>query len=129
MVTYRILLGLAASLAFTSVANAEVLAAGPVYGGGSQTNATCYVMNVGIQTVKISDVTIRTQGGGAVVGGTNSCGTFLTKGASCNVFVPITNNQAYSCTVSIRNNFSSENLRGTLDIRANTAILVVTPLR
>ena len=129
MFTYRILVGLTALLAFAAAAEAGVLAAGPIWGGVSQVNATCYVMNVGIQDVRIDSVTIRGQSGG-VIEGQNFCGTVLRKGAGCHVFVPITNGQAHSCSVSLRNNLSSDNLRGTLDIRGNTSVvLAATPLR
>ncbi|MBN8884633.1 MAG: hypothetical protein J0I77_02830 [Rudaea sp.] len=97
------------------------LAGGPIYAGGSQTTAVCYVFNVGNGSAYFQKLQIISENGTIFQGGTlkgTSCPAStspFSEGKSCYLSATIGGGQSYSCRVSYTGN--GVNLTGSMDLR------------
>jgi hypothetical protein len=126
----RILIGLVALITMGTAAHAVTLAAGPLYGGSSQTVAVCYLFNADYaNSVTVRRPEIISGGGTSLPLTVNNCPSTLAAGKTCNFYVnPITNTQAFGCRVIVSG--TGTNVQGTLDIRSSLGtVLQVEQLR
>lgn len=117
------------------VAQADVLSAGPVYGGNipevasGLTVATCRVFNAGLATVAINLTQLWVNTGTALAPFSNSCLAIplaSTKGCSFSAAVP--GNFAVSCRINAVG--LDSNIRGTMEITGKDGrILSAMPLQ
>jgi hypothetical protein len=122
LTTLSVLIGLGGA------AQADIHAAGPVFGGSTQTTIICRVFNFGTAAVSITTRLIFDSNGTMVnptVG--DSCGAPLAVNGSCAYGAPATGNLAYSCRV-IDSTAGSTSLSGAAEISNTTGVLSALPL-
>lgn len=109
----------------SAFATDAILAAGPIFGGATQSKITCYVGNYGKPDVTISSADILSQSGVAldVTGSTCQAGTVLKSGSSC--YLVASETQAVSCVIKAK---KVNNLRGELEIRNDTETTVLNSI-
>jgi hypothetical protein len=113
----QLVLGLAIAIGSGSAVqagSAQILAAGSLYGGPTQTRAVCYIFNAG-PSANVVGIDIYDQNGVPVPKVIDQCGGPLAFGQSCGVAGDITNNSSYSCIAQVRPNKSE--VRGILEVR------------
>jgi hypothetical protein len=97
---------------------ANILAAGPMYGGPNQTNVVCYLFNAGPTRVSISTPALIAGLGGQHVTTliSNTCSSReLGRGRACYVYAKADAGQVYSCKVIVGP--SKVDVRGALELR------------
>jgi len=118
MMMRQVLVATIALLGESMVAHADILAAGGLYGGPTQSVAVCYVFNAGTAPVTFSgQQVIRGQLNNPLATDMyyDDCGSTLGAGRVCGIGVKIKANQGYACMVGI--NGSKENVRGGMETR------------
>ena len=115
-------------LSIGAVANADTLAGGAIYGGPSQTTATCYLYNAGTGPVTVTTNSIIRRGTLTPLTLTyDDCST-LAAGATCFIEANIENGSAHSCRMVVSP--SGADVRGSFEIRNSSAqVLSNTELR
>jgi hypothetical protein len=122
MMIRSVLMGISIVLAVGSTAKAaDILAGGGIYGGHTQTTATCYLFNAGNSAVSISSLLIYNDSGGATTVDAGNCGTKLGARKQCFVFSGILNT-SYACRAIVA---SKTNLRGNLQIRNVDGVVLI----
>jgi hypothetical protein len=119
---------LTALIGLGGAAQADIHAAGPVYGGSTEVGGViaCRVFNFGSAPVVITSRQIFNETNASVIPTADSCGTPLAVGQSCVYFASITSSLAYSCRVIDQSTSSS--LSGAAEIQGSTGeILSVLP--
>jgi hypothetical protein len=105
----------AALLSIGTVANAETLAGGAVYGGFAQKLAACYLFNAGIGPVTVTTNSIYQEGIAAPLAlTTDTCNT-LAPGATCVIATNIGNNATHSCRMVVSP--TGSDIRGSIELR------------
>jgi hypothetical protein len=120
---------LSALIGLGGAAQADIHAAGPVYGGTTQTVISCRVFNFGTVAVSITNRLIYDGSGNpvTVTPPNDTCLAPLAVGGSCVYVAAITGNQAYSCRV-IDTSSTPTNLSGAAEASSPTEVLTVLPL-
>src|SRR6202007_2585139 len=109
---------------------ADILAAGPLYGGPRQRVAVCYLFNAGTGSVAIESNQIFREGVSASLPVLDLCGPRLAPNTSCVIQANITNTATHSCKFVISP--SASDVRGVFELRAGGGVndtLQSTPLR
>jgi hypothetical protein len=106
--------------------HAELLATGSLYGGGSQTQAVCYLFNAGAASVSITINQIVREDGVVQTLTADTC-TTLAAGRTCVILANIVNTLSHSCKMVVVP--SAADVRGVFDIRQGTSVLQTMPLR
>jgi hypothetical protein len=102
-----------------------LLAAGGLFGGGTQSVAVCYLFNAGAAPVTVTKPQIIEQNSGPLTLTENTCTGTLAAGSICVFFVnPVSNGAAHGCSVDVKGDV--DDVRGTLDIRAGTSTVLAT---
>jgi hypothetical protein len=102
-------------LSIGTVANAETLAGGAVYGGVTQTQVACYLFNAGIGAVTVTTNSIYQEGIIAPLPLTaDTCNT-LAPGATCVIATNVGNNATHSCRMVVTP--TGSDVRGSIEIR------------
>jgi hypothetical protein len=120
---------LSALIGLGGAAQADTHAAGPVFGGSTQTAIVCRVFNFGSTAVSITNRLIYDSTGTTVnltLG--DSCVAPLVSGGSCSYGASITNSQAYSCRVVDSLGTTPTNLSGAAETSSASGVLTVLPL-
>jgi hypothetical protein len=125
----RILIALVALITMETAAHATdtttTLAAGGLFGGGTQSVAVCYLFNAGAAPVTVTVPQIIEQNAGPLKLTENTCTGVLAGGSICVFFVnPVSNGAAHGCRVNVSG--TGTNVRGTLDVRAGTSMVLAT---
>jgi hypothetical protein len=107
-----------------TVASAETLSGGPVYGGPSSAGGTvtCRVFNAGSGSLSLTTRQIFTNTGTAVTLSSDSCGVGIPPTQTCAYSAPITGNFAYSCRM-----FETSvdgNIRGVAEILSSGGVIL-----
>jgi hypothetical protein len=121
---------LTALIGLGGAAQADIHAAGPVYGGSTEVGGSiaCRVFNFGSVAVSIMTRLIIDNTNANVTPTSDTCGAPLAVGQYCAFIAPITGNLAYSCRV-IDTSTGSSSLSGVAEIQSSTgAILNSLPL-
>jgi hypothetical protein len=129
--TGRLTLAAAGALiGFVSAAQAEILAAGPVYGGPASVGGTvvCRLFNFGLVASTVTIRQIWNNAGGITAPTVDSCNVALVSGKSCEFSAPIAGNLAFSCRVFVTG--IDDKISGVAEIQApgTHAILNSIPL-
>jgi len=130
----RILTGLVALITMGTAAHATTLAAGSLYGGTAQNQATCYLFNAGATAVTVKAPKIIREPGISLTLTFNDCPVSpdrLAAGAICVFAVkPIINSATHACRAVV--DPDGAEVRGELDIRGGVGsgtVLQVEQLR
>lgn len=118
----------ASLLVFGTVAQADILASGPIYGGtnGVGGEVTCRIQNVGISVVSVVTRQIINNGGGFAPLASDSCTAGVAPNGYCAFNTIGGGNLAYSCKAVI---FGIDpNVRGTAEFTKSGAILNSLPM-
>jgi hypothetical protein len=121
---------LTALIGLGGAAQADIHAAGPVYGGSTEVGGaiSCRVFNFGAVSVSITTRQLIDNANNIVTPTVDTCGIPLAVGQNCTYAAPITGNLAYSCRV-IDTSTGSSSLSGAAEIQSSTGmILSVLPL-
>jgi hypothetical protein len=95
---------LVALLCFNGIAQADILASGPTFGGIATFgggNVTCRIFNYGLTPVSITARQIFINTGTAVTPTSDTCNVALGSTKYCAFGAPITGNFAYSCRILV----------------------------
>lgn len=115
---------------FGSHAQADVLAAGALFGGTGQTEAVCYVYNAGRTSVRLKGFKITDLDGAKLPITTGECTTSpftLAAGKACGIAVSATSG-AMNCRVVVTP--SKVDVRGVFEVRASGGVVLHnTPMR
>jgi hypothetical protein len=112
-----------------TVAQAEILAGGPVYGGPSSVGGsiTCRVFNAGAFPMAIVSRQIFNNVGGQVALSSDSCSGSLQPTKTCAYAAPITGNLAFSCRMFEEG--GDDNVRGVAEVQDSShTVLNTVPL-
>jgi hypothetical protein len=134
----RILIVLVALITMGTAAHAtnddthrhHIFAAGPLYGGGTQNQATCYLYNAGNFPVSVSGAQIIQQDFGPLPLVSNNCTGALAAGSICVFAATLPNGFAHACKAIAAGDV--DDVRGELDIRGgvnSATVLQVEQLR
>jgi hypothetical protein len=93
----------------------QVLAAGALYGGVSQSRAVCYVYNSGSSNLTLTGFRITTPDGVPLFLARNECGATLLPGRSCGIAADVGNITPYNCRVAVGP--SKATARGVFEMR------------
>lgn len=95
----RVLFTVAVLIGLGTVASADTLAGGPVYGGASSVGGTvtCRVFNAGQGSLSLTTREIVNNAGGVVTLSFDTCNVGISPAQSCEYGGPITGNFAFSC--------------------------------
>jgi hypothetical protein len=121
---------LTALIGLGGVAQADIHAAGPVYGGPASVGGaiSCRVFNFGTAPVSITTRSIFDNTNANITPTFDTCGTPLAVGQYCAYAAPITGNLAYSCRMIDQSTSSS--LSGAAEITGPGAVFIsVLPLQ
>jgi hypothetical protein len=123
---------LTALIGLGGAAQADIHAAGPVYGGSNPSQVggsiSCRVFNFGAVSVSIPTRQIFDSNNVPVTPTVYQCGLPLAVGQTCTYAAPITSLLAYSCRV-IDTSTGSTSLSGAAEIQSSTGeVLSVLPL-
>ena len=124
------LVTLATVIGLSGAAQADIFAAGPVYGGPGSAGGsiTCRIFNYGLSAVSITARQIFTNTNVSIVPAADSCNVVLGVAKYCAFTAPITGNLAYSCRIAV--NGTDTRLSGVAEIQApNFSILNALPLQ
>lgn len=113
-------------LGFGVAAHADILVAGPMFGGSTQTDAVCYLYNAGTGAVTVTSNQLIREPNINLTLNFDTCGT-LSSGRVCAIATNITNNAAHVCRFVISPSWAD--VRGTLEIRAGGTVLQNSELR
>jgi len=105
------------TVASATGAQAELLAAGALFGGASQRLAVCYVYNSGSSNLGLTGFRITTPDGVPLSLARNECGATLLPGRSCGVAANVGNITSYNCRVDVSSKASA---RGVFEMRTST---------
>ena len=119
---------LSALIGLGGAAQADQHAAGPLFGGPTQTAINCRVFNFGPAGVSITTRLIVASNNTMVNPTVDSCGPPLGVNGSCVFAAPIEANLAYSCRVIDATTTGPTFLSGAAEITSTTAVLHVLPL-
>jgi hypothetical protein len=116
-------------LGFGVTAHAATLAAGPMFGGPSQTIATCYLFNAGTEPVIVVTNQILREGSPASNRSLapDLCGETLAPNSSCAIQANIDNLAAHICKFTVSP--SAATVRGGFEVRAGNVVLKRADLR
>jgi len=124
-----IALAVLATIGLCGTAEAEILAAGPVYGGPASVGGTftCRIFNFGAFSVVVTNRQIWSNTGVSVAPTSDTCNVALAVGKSCAYSAPIAGNLAYSCRVIVQG--IEPEVSGVAEVQApNNSILNALPL-
>jgi hypothetical protein len=107
-------------------AHADILAAGPLFGGSTQTVAACYLFNAGTGKVTVTSNQIIRESATNLALATDNCNV-LAAGTSCRIATNIINNAAHVCKFVLSP--SAADVRGTMEIRSGGTVLQISELR
>jgi hypothetical protein len=106
----------ALSVTFAAGAQAQqILSAGALFGGLTQSRAVCYVYNSGNSHLTLTGFRITTPDGIALFPARNECGATLPPGRSCGIAADVGNITSYNCRVVVSP--SKESARGVFEMR------------
>lgn len=115
-------------IGLTGAAQAQMLAAGPVYGGAGSVGGTvtCRLFNFGFSEVTIDVHQIFNNVGEKVELASDTCNVPLSSTRSCAFSAPIQGNFAFSCLVRV----DSDRVSGVAEIQNKiNAVLTTVPLQ
>jgi hypothetical protein len=121
---------LAILIGLCGTAQADILAAGPAYGGPSSVGGsiTCRIFNFGAFSTSITVRQIWTNTGVSVAPTFDTCTVALAVGQTCSYGAPITGNLAYSCRLIAQG--ISPSLSGVAEVQNSShAVLNTLPLQ
>ena len=121
---------LATGLALSGDATADILGAGPAYGGPGSAGGhiTCRIFNFGSFPVSITTRQIFTNTNVSIVPSSDTCNVALGAAKYCAFTAPITGNLAYSCRVVAQG--ITTNISGVAEIQLpNGSISTTLPLQ
>ncbi|MGD9508903.1 MAG: hypothetical protein AB7I59_00165 [Geminicoccaceae bacterium] len=130
MLFRNLIVGTVALAGSATMAHADLLAGGPLWGGASQKVALCAVFNAGANSARIVTFQIFQAPGSAPLplqSTTCSAGAILDPNASCVFTAAIRNDRFYSCRVRVDG--SAMNWSGALSIGNDQQVLSTTELR
>jgi hypothetical protein len=124
---------LAILIGLCGAAQADILAAGPAYGGTASVNGTitCRIFNFGLSTVSITARQIRTNTNVSIAPTSDTCNVPLAPNNTCAYGASPTNNLAYSCrVVAVAGAYDKlVNISGVIEIQTpNHAVVTTVPL-
>ena len=106
-----------------------VIAGGPIFGSGAQTDVVGYVFNAGDTDVTVTPTMID-QFGTVVVPNSGNCQNPVQPNGTCYVEGLVINTIGYACTVKVSPAKQAKNVRGSIELRANHIQVVAnSPLR
>jgi hypothetical protein len=110
---------------------ADQIATAPIYGGGSQTAAVCYVFNLNTAPVQLLEYGIYDETGRLLKnsGKTCSSGVPLAANKGCLFTVLVPPSLAHFCKVRTQESNVAAQLRATFDLRSSNTVLSSTPLK
>ena len=119
-------------LGLAVTAQADILAAGTLYGGPTQNIATCYLFNAGTGPVTIVTNQIFREGGTgqpatSLALAFDFCGVSLAPNSSCFIQTTIANLAAHACKFVLSP--SAADVRGGFEIREGNVVLQSVHLR
>ena len=121
---------LATLIGLCGAAQAEILGAGPAYGGSPSVGGrvACRIFNFGTTPVSITTRQIFTNTNVSIVPATDTCNVALGVAQYCAFEAPITGNFAYSCRVVAQG--TTTNISGVAEIKLlNGTISTTLPLQ
>jgi hypothetical protein len=124
-----IALAVLATIGLCETAQAEMFAAGPVYGGPASVGGTftCRLFNFGAFSVTVTNRQIWDNTGVAVAPTADTCNVALVVGKTCAYSTPIAGNLAYSCRAIVQG--IQPEVSGVGEVQApNHSILNALPL-